>query len=111
VTVTPANSARTDVRGRLNLLVQRALVSTPVRECEVVAKAVIQGRSAGWVMNSAQAFVPDDANAPAVTLTQLLDQAAQALAPITFTCTPPGNGTRVGVDRDADGILDRNDTN
>jgi YVTN family beta-propeller protein len=111
VTVTPANAARTDVRNRLNLLVQRALVTTPVRECEVVAKAVIQNRAAGWVMNSAQAFVPDDANAPAVSLTTLLNQAAAALAPITFTCVPPGNGTRVGVDRDADNILDSNDTN
>jgi len=111
VTVTAANSTRTDVRNRLNLLVQRALVSAPVRECEVVAKAVIQGRAAGWVMNSAQSFVPDDANAPAVTLTALLNQTAAAQAPITFTCVPPGNGTRVGVDRDADNILDRNDPN
>jgi DNA-binding beta-propeller fold protein YncE len=111
VTVTPANGTRTDVRNRLNLLVQRALVTTPVRECEVVAKAVIQGRAAGWVMNSAQSFVPDDANAPAVSLTALLGQASAAAAPITFTCVPPGNGTRVGVDRDGDNILDRNDTN
>jgi hypothetical protein len=28
---------------------------------------------------------------------------------VTFTCVPPGNGTRIGIDRDADGIPDRSD--
>ncbi len=76
-----------------------------------VGGAVIQSRSVGWVMNSAQNFVPDDAAAPAVSLTTLLSQAAAAQAPVTFTCVPPGNGTRIGVDRDADNQLDRNDSN
>jgi YVTN family beta-propeller protein len=110
VTVTPANAARTDVRNRLNLLVQRALVTSPRAECELVAKGVIQNVAQGWVMNSSQSFVPDIANGTAVNLTTLLSQAASASAPLTFTCVPPGNGTRIGVDRDADTILDRNDT-
>ena len=109
VTVAPGAASRTDISGRVNLLVQRALVSTPVRECEVVAKAVIQSRSMGWVMNSSQQFVPDDTAAPAVSLQTLLNQAAGAQSPITFTCVPPGNGTRIGVDRDSDNILDRNE--
>ena len=111
VTVTPANATRTDVRNRLNLLVARALVTAPVRECEVVAKAVIGSRQMGWVMNSSQSFVPDSSASPAVSLTTLLGQASAAAAPITFTCVPPGNGTRVGVDRDVDNILDGNDSN
>jgi DNA-binding beta-propeller fold protein YncE len=110
VTVTPANSARTDVRNRLNLLVQRAVVTSPRAECELVAKGVLQNVAQGWVMNSSQSFVPDIANGTAVSLTTLLSQAASANASLTFTCTPPGNGTRIGVDRDADTILDRNDT-
>ncbi|MGH8569221.1 MAG: hypothetical protein ACREXU_14745, partial [Gammaproteobacteria bacterium] len=28
---------------------------------------------------------------------------------ITYTCVPPGSGRRIGLDRDADGILDGND--
>jgi DNA-binding beta-propeller fold protein YncE len=110
VTVTPANATRTDVRTRLNLLVQRALVTSPRPECELVAKGVLQNESIGWVMNSAQSFVPNVANGTALSLQGLLDQAANAGAALTFTCVPPGNGTRIGVDRDADGTLDRNDT-
>ena len=56
-------------------------------------------------------FVPDIANGTAVSLTTLLSQAANANAALTFTCAPPGNGSRIGVDRDGDNILDRNDTN
>lgn len=109
VTVTPANATRTDVRGRLNLLVQRAQVTSPRAECELVAKGVIQGQAMGWVL-SGQGFVPDDAADPALTLQGLLDQAATAAAALTFTCVPPGNGTRVGVDRDLDNIRDRDET-
>ena len=111
VTVPPGAGSRTDISARVNLLVARASVTTPVRECEVVAKAVIQGRASGWVMNSSQQFVPDDSAAPTVSLQALLSQAAGAQAPLTFTCAPPGNGTRLGVDRDSDNILDRNDSN
>ena len=74
-----------------------------------LAKAVVQGRSAGWVMNSSQQFVSDDPAAPAGSLQMLLSQTAGAQAPLTFTCAPVGNGTRIGVDRDSDGVLDRAD--
>jgi hypothetical protein len=110
VTVTPTSATRTDVRNRLNLLAQRAVVTSPRSECELVAKGVIQNEALGWVMNSSQTFVPNVANGTALTLQALLDQAANAGANLTFTCVPPGNGTRIGVDRDADNVLDRNDT-
>jgi DNA-binding beta-propeller fold protein YncE/mono/diheme cytochrome c family protein len=109
VTVTPANAARTDVRNRLNLLVQRALVTSPRAECELVAKGVLQNTAKGWVMNGSQSFVPNVSTETALTLQALLDQASAAGAALTFTCAPPGNGARIGVDRDADGLLDRND--
>jgi hypothetical protein len=109
ITVPPGAGTRTDISGRLALFVQRALITAPVRECELVAKAVVQGRSAGWVMNTSQQFVPDDPAAPAVSLQMLLSQAAGSQAPLTFTCAPVGNGTRIGVDRDGDGVLDRSD--
>lgn len=109
VTVTPANAAQSDVRGRVNLLVQRASITSPRPECELVVKAVVQNNSVGWVMNSSQSFVPDAASAPALALQPLLDQANAAGATLTFTCVPPGNGTRIGVDRDADNVLDRDE--
>lgn len=109
VTVTPANRTRSDISARLNLLVQRALVTSPRPECELVAKGVIQNVAKGWVMNGSQSFVPNSTTETSLTLQQLLDQAGASNAAVTFTCTPPGNGTRIGVDRDADGVLDRND--
>jgi hypothetical protein len=107
VTVTPANANQSDVSARLNLLVARAQVTSPVPECELVAKGVISGQQRGWVMNASQQFVPNKASESAVTLSGLLSQASAAAAPLTFTCVPPGNGTRIGVDRDANGTLDR----
>lgn len=107
VTVTPTNATQTDIRGRLNLLVARAVVTSPRPECELVAKGVISSQQRGWVMNASQQFVPNKSTESAVTLQGLLDQASAAGAPLTFTCVPPGNGSRVGVDRDGNNVLDR----
>jgi YVTN family beta-propeller protein len=106
VTITPSSPAA--ARTRLDLLVARALVTTPRRECELVAKGVIGNVSRGWVMNSSRSFVPNSSAEQPVTLQGLLDQAAaDGGAPITFTCAPVGNGTRIGVDRDGNGTRDR----
>src|SRR5262249_44877652 len=47
------------------------------------------------------------------TETELAPAAVEALAsaatPLTFTCVPPGSGERMGVDRDGDGFLDRDE--
>lgn len=110
VTVTPANVTQSDVTSRVNLLVQRALVTSPRPECELVARATIQNVAKGWVMNSGQSFVPNAASEAALTLQGLLNQVTSAGTPVTFTCAPPGNGSRIGVDRDSDNVLDRDET-
>lgn len=107
LTVTPLNAGQADVKARLSLLVQRAMVMTPRPECELVAKGVIGDEARGWVMNRSQGFVPDRASDPAVSLTALLTQFSGAGSPVTFTCVPPGSGTRIGIDRDANRVLDR----
>jgi hypothetical protein len=107
VTVTPTNATQSDISGRLNLLVARARVTSPRAECELIAKGVISNQARGWVMNASQQFVPNKSGEAAVSLQGLLSQASTAGAPLTFTCVPPGNGTRFGVDRDANGVLDR----
>ncbi|MBN4055280.1 hypothetical protein JYU12_00900 [bacterium AH-315-K03] len=109
LTVTPNNRSRSDVSARLNLLVARALVTSPRPECELVASVVLDGQSLGWVMNSNSTFVPSDTNRRSSSLTGLLDEAGRQNTGVTFTCAPPGNGTRVGVDRDLDGIYNSND--
>ena len=100
VTVTPANAAQADVRGRLNLLIARGKVTSPRVECEVVAKGVIGGVAKGWVHNrGTDQFVPNKTTEAAVPLATLLSDAAADNAALTFTCAPPGNGTRFGVAR------------
>jgi len=106
VTVTPNNRNRSDINNRLNLLVQRALVTTPRPECDLVATTVWENEHIGWVMNSSQTFVPNNSDQNPVNLTGLLNEADDQNAAVTFTCTPPGNGVRIGVDRDLDGTLD-----
>jgi hypothetical protein len=49
-------------------------------------------------------FLKDDGSR--VTLARLLDRSASS---ITFTAVPPGEGRRIGIDRDSDGILDARD--
>lgn len=105
VTVTPQNRSRSDITARVNLLVARALITNPVPECEVVASTVVQGEQVGWVMNRNQSFVPSSTSQTTRSLNALLDFARDENATVTFTCTPPGNGTRIGVDRNADGVL------
>jgi hypothetical protein len=109
LTMTAANAGRADVQARLSLLMARALVLAPRPECELVVRGVIGGQAVGWVMNRSQRFAPDLSGAPDVSLQELLNQAQAAGSNLTFTCTPPGNGTRIGVDRDGDGVLDRSD--
>lgn len=108
VTVTAQNRSRSDVTNRVNLLVERALVTSPVPECDLVATTAIQGNQVGFVMNDQQSFVASDSNIAATNLTGLLDLAQANSASVTFTCTPPGNGTRIGVDRNTDGVFNNN---
>jgi YVTN family beta-propeller protein len=107
VTVTPANAEQSEVRSRVDLLVQRAQVTSPVPECELVAKGVMGGQSRGWVMNSSLDFLPDRTGDSPQPLAGLLALAKGEGANLTFTCVPPGNGTRIGVNRRSAGVLDR----
>ena len=103
VTVTPSNRSQADVVSRVNLLVERAQVILPRPECDLVASAVVSGQAKGWVMTGIATFISSDVNEAVVDLNDLL--AITEHNPITFTCTPPGNGTRIGVDRNLDGVF------
>jgi DNA-binding beta-propeller fold protein YncE len=95
---------------RINLLIARANASYPVlnfpgaRECELVVKGTVAGRAKGWTL-SGSSFVPDDGGA-SVSDSQLRALAATAGQALTYTCAPPGSGSRVGLDRDEDGRRD-----
>ena len=85
---------------RLNLLNQRANAG----ECDLVAHAVLNGEQRGWHYDREQRLFESDREGEAVLRSQIVLETQ-----VTFTCTPPGSGFRIGVDRDADGIRDRDE--
>ena len=102
--VTLTNDNRAAAAGRIDLLVARGMVESPVPECDLVVNGIIAGVEHGWFMDRGGIFLPDRANDP-----QLDRAAVEALLAgpgdyLTFTCTPWGSGPRIGIDRDLDGI-------
>jgi DNA-binding beta-propeller fold protein YncE len=98
VTIWKATIADPTLVGRLELLLDRASRN----DCELVAKAVVNGVQRGFVRESTGIFRGDQ-NQPVPSWGHLV---VNASSPVTFTCVPPGSGQRIGIDRDADGVLD-----
>ncbi len=94
VTLNPDNNTRADVQARLDLLINRALVTNPRPECDLVATAVLDGRTRLWAFNANEKFVPGDRMTPSLTRSELLEQVNEESGSVTFTCTPPGSGAR-----------------
>ncbi len=104
VTLTDSNGAA--AAARIDLLIERSQIDSPVPECDLVVKGVVGGESRGWVMARSAEFQSDkaaEATIDRATLEALITGPDQYL---TFMCTPWGSGTRVGIDRDSDGIFD-----
>lgn len=106
VTVDAASAGRGDVRARVDLLISRAGVTEPRPECELVVSGVLDGASFSAVMNEAGSFTPASRDAAAVPAEDLFARASVDGNVLTYTCTPPGNGRRIGIDRDLDGVFD-----
>lgn len=90
---------------RIDLIVARGLAG----ECDVIVKGVVDGEARGYHQTQTGDF-QSDRGAEAVlsepTLRALGLVAGQAL---TYTCAPPDSGARMGVDRDFDGVYDRDE--
>jgi len=108
--VTLRHGNGTAVNPRIDLLIARAAAPYPslhfggaAAECDLIVKGRVGGVSRGWVREPSGLF-RDDTNAT------LSDAALRALVatqgPLTYTCTPPGSGVRMGIDRDDDAQLD-----
>jgi hypothetical protein len=54
-------------------------------------------------------FRSDRASEPLVSEATLRGQSATSGQELTYTCVPPGSGVRVGLDRDEDGVFDRDE--
>lgn len=87
---------------RIDLLLQRAAAG----ECDVVVKGVISGEPRGFVRTASGEFQPDRSGEAPLTDAQLRALAALPGQDLTYTCVPPGDGVRIGIDRDADGYFD-----
>ncbi len=108
VTLTAINAAVASPR--IDLMIQRAgtsfdslILGGTVTECEVVVKGSMAGKEFGAVRLANGQFRTD-------TDDLLSDAVIRALAvtdgPLTYTCVPPGSGTRIGINRDRDNHLD-----
>jgi DNA-binding beta-propeller fold protein YncE len=95
VTLTATNGAAAGAR--IDLLLARAGQD----ECEVIA---INSKTGEGYLYSGGVFLRDKSNQPTLTPAQLRSLAAPDTA-ITYTCVPKGNGRRLALDRDLNGVL------
>jgi hypothetical protein len=121
VTLTQTNQGDAAVSARVTLLETRALTAyvdvdrSPNNECDLVVKTKLSGVTRGWWLSASNTYTPDSATDPVLTSAQLKDLVNSQNAELTFTCTPPGSGPRMGIDRGGvgdssqpDGIRDAN---
>ena len=114
---TVTEDSEADTLARVQLLVDRAnatYYNSPtlgaVKECDLIAKGVVDGVQRGWVHTGGQNFQSDSEGEALWTKDQLTTEAQEPGQAITFTCVPPGSGTRMGINRDADSLLDAQDS-
>jgi DNA-binding beta-propeller fold protein YncE len=115
ITLTSGNAA---VAGpRIDLMIARAktdfvLLGQPGgKECALVARGVVSGQARGYLLNAASGtFQSDRATEPALTDGQLRALANADGQQVTYTCVPPGEGARLGLDRDGDSIFDQDES-
>ena len=75
-------------------------------ECDVVVKGVFGGAPRGALYAGAGQFETDRSADGLIADATLRAEAATPGQELTFTAVPPGNGRRIGLDRDDDGASD-----
>jgi hypothetical protein len=111
VSATPATVTSPDVVDRIGLLIARANAG----DCDLVVKGVVAGpapgtrEARGWVYVGGNQFQPDRNGGASIGAAALRILALTDGQELTYTCVPPGSGTRIGVDRDEDGVFDRSE--
>jgi hypothetical protein len=95
VTLTDDNEA--EASPRINLLLARALQD----ECQLIAR---DAKNEGYLFDG-RIYLRNKAHKPPLTEEQLRAQ-AHPHGSVTYTCVPKGNGYRLALDRDLNGVLD-----
>ncbi|HYC54747.1 MAG TPA: hypothetical protein VEL28_07400 [Candidatus Binatia bacterium] len=103
---TRTSSSGSDVENRITLFEARADLS----EADVVAKGLVGGEHRGWVYLGDGDYQSDRAGEAPIDSSVLRALADTAGQEITFTAVPPGEGVRIGVDRDVDSFFDTDET-
>ena len=87
---------------RINLLIARANVG----ECDLVAKTRVGPFELGFLYLGNGTFSSNRAATPPIHDAVLRQLIISAQLRLTYTCTPPGSGERIALDRDEDGFRD-----
>jgi YVTN family beta-propeller protein len=106
VTLDAASAADPAVNARIDLLVQRA--GTPYasadypggNECDLIVKSSARG----WLMTAPGVFTPDVDGGAVISDVDLRALATSLPGELTYSCVPPGSGTRMGIDRGGIGL-------
>jgi YVTN family beta-propeller protein len=77
-------------------------------DCDLVLHGIVEGVQRGYVRQSSGLF-QSDRQGETATEAALLASVSAGEAVLTATAVPPGSGTRIGIDRDEDGALDRDE--
>lgn len=103
--VTISNSSPSSASTRASLLVARAEAG----DCDVIVKGNFGGIQRGGLYIGGGFFQLDGADFPSVNGNDLVTQALIAGSTVTYTAVPPGDGFRIGIDRDDDTLLNEDD--
>ena len=100
VTLTKDNGET--VGPRIDLFVERASLG----ECDLIASR----KSHSYLFDAnSNKFISDRSSESPLTDSKLRKKSAKDNSEITYTCTPPGNGLRLALDRDMDGVYNRDE--
>lgn len=111
VTLDDANF--TDVDARLSLLEQRAgapfvsaILGGVTTECDLVAHGRWNNRLRSALYDpGTDTYIPDSLGDSPISAADIRTLAQAPGQATTFTCVPPGSGTRIALDRDEDGVF------
>jgi DNA-binding beta-propeller fold protein YncE len=97
ITVSTANKSVTTPR--VELLKARAALG----ECDLVVHGNVEGVDRGYLYINGKFKADKASEAPKTTIPLSLNRE------LTYTCMPPGSGVRAGLDRDLDGVYNRDE--
>jgi len=91
------------VANRIDLLMSRA----DAGDCDLVVKGDLYRVRVGFLYMGNGRFRQDSARLPPLSDAMMRAAVREPGDALTYTCVPPGSGYRIGIDRDNDGVLDR----